>query len=75
MTWWQAGLILFIVGGLATVVLTGARRWYVTRRSPDFHEPFDARYGRVMAGNWTPPIEQPPAIVAEENIEPPDGLD
>ena len=68
-TWWQSVLIIFIVGGLAVIVVTGFRRWRANRVNPDLREAYWADYGKTMGGNWTSPIPDPHPIVAEEPFD------
>jgi hypothetical protein len=68
-TWWQSVLIIFIVGGLAVIVVTGFRRWRANRVNPDFREAYWADCGKTMGGNWTSPIPDPHPIVAEEPFD------
>lgn len=63
----KVALIAFLVGAVLVLAVGAYRR----RRSArlDFKDATEARYGSVMAGNWTPPIENNNPTVVEETID------
>ena len=68
----KIALVAFLVGAVLFIVISGLRRWLRNRNLVDLSTPFEARYGSVMAGHWTPPIESNVEIVAEETLDPDD---
>lgn len=54
--------IAFLVGAVLVLAVETYRRRRTARL--DFKDATEARYGSVIAGNWTPPIENNnPAVV------------
>ncbi|ACA57610.1 hypothetical protein MULP_041 (plasmid) [Mycobacterium liflandii 128FXT] len=68
---WKISLLTFLAAAMGTIVITGVRRWRVNRKTPDLSGAAAARYGSIMGGNWTPPIEDNRHIMVERVDAPP----